>query len=198
MENENPVQDQQQPAPAIDREELIDDGSTTSVNTEEVQAVATTAPEQAAEETVAQSTKGTFPRSKNEEARRRFAEWLATPKKDRSPATQGEFALENGVHPSTVSIWKHDPEFYDEYVARVKRDIGYRAVDILHAVADAAETEADTEAMGALLGAIDWKKSQPPAAPNVNLTLNQLIAQTEGSQQLPAWHEKTMEIEEVE
>lgn len=36
-----------------------------------------------------------------------FQQWLAQPAYDRAPASQGDLALELGVHESTLSKWKH-------------------------------------------------------------------------------------------
>ena len=44
------------------------------------------------------------------ENKKRFAEWLAIPKKQRQPKTQKELAALLGVCPDTLTRWKSDPE----------------------------------------------------------------------------------------
>lgn len=57
----------------------------------------------------------------------RFIQWLALPKAERRPKSQRELATVLGVHESTLSDWKHLPEFIDDVNAlarqMVKEDV---------------------------------------------------------------------------
>ena len=65
----------------------------------------------------------------NQEA---FAAWLALPKKERVPATQGEVAANLGVRENTLADWKKKPEMtalanglgYDELRRRIPEVLG--------------------------------------------------------------------------
>jgi hypothetical protein len=65
----------------------------------------------------------------NQEA---FAAWLAIPRKDRVPATQGVLAAKLGVRENTLSDWKKKPEItalsnglaYDELRRRIPEVLG--------------------------------------------------------------------------
>jgi len=46
--------------------------------------------------------------------RARFLEWLATPQSERDPRTQRQFAKSFGIHETTLSRWKLDPEFVNK------------------------------------------------------------------------------------
>lgn len=48
-----------------------------------------------------------------------YLEWLVTPNADRVPRTQGEFAKQIGVDPTTLRRWEKKPAFKTEWDRRV-------------------------------------------------------------------------------
>ena len=67
-----------------------------------------------------------------------FAEWLATPKKERQPKTQNEFAEHVSISPGTLSRWKAVDEFEEYTYSVARRYLGYKLADILEVVAKKA------------------------------------------------------------
>ena len=74
-----------------------------------------------------------------------FVRWLATPRIERVPKTQQEFAKSIGVTPETVSRWKSERAVVLETFALVRATGWDRMAGILGAVAKKAE-EGNTEA----------------------------------------------------
>lgn len=64
----------------------------------------------------------------------RFIEWLATPTPLRNPKTQGEFAKENSLHHSTLSIWKLIEGFSDDLWTAVTRRMKDDIPDVVYAL----------------------------------------------------------------
>ena len=56
--------------------------------------------------------------------KQRFLEWLCTIKEDRDPPYQKDLALELGVHAKTLSDWRNEPEFLEEWNRRYRRTVG--------------------------------------------------------------------------
>ena len=81
------------------------------------------------------------PKSTDSEARRKlkpeqvaFAEWLATPKDERVPKLQKEFAEQIGVADITVKLWKRIPEIWmvrDEVMDAAGRELVPEALGTL-------------------------------------------------------------------
>ncbi|HXN24584.1 MAG TPA: hypothetical protein VOA41_17750 [Candidatus Dormibacteraeota bacterium] len=137
---------------------------------------------------------GTFPPPRKEAARAAFADWLATPKVRREPKTQGEFSELYGVSETSLSTWKHDPEFHADYVECVKRKFRYRAPDVLNTLT-ANATLGDIDSVDRFFEATEWNTKKPDAAPAtpVTLTLNQMIQQNNedcSAADLPEWAKK--------
>lgn len=63
-------------------------------------------------------------KTKNYDAiKRKFMLWLVTPDTDRTPLTQKQFAAENGVYETTLSVWRHDPAFFKKLNELVDRQL---------------------------------------------------------------------------
>lgn len=63
-----------------------------------------------------------------------FIEWLATPlyqrREKRLPETQAEFASEQNVDESTLSRWKHDPNFKEDLFRACQRWAGDKTPNV--------------------------------------------------------------------
>ncbi|HUW03030.1 MAG TPA: phBC6A51 family helix-turn-helix protein [Acidimicrobiales bacterium] len=54
----------------------------------------------------------------------RLLTWLMTPREDREPRKQADLAREMGLDPTTISNWKNDSEFLEEWNRRYLKGIG--------------------------------------------------------------------------
>lgn len=70
----------------------------------------------------------------------RFIEWLALPKSERKPKTQGAFAKELGVHETTLSDWKKLPGFMGEVTTLARGQLQNALTDIYAALVKAASS----------------------------------------------------------
>lgn len=68
-----------------------------------------------------------------------FMFWLLTPKVDRVPKTQGEFARSHKVDPTTLSRWKKDPKFVKQIFKRTPFLVAYEWGEILRGVVEACK-----------------------------------------------------------
>jgi hypothetical protein len=69
-----------------------------------------------------------------------YIEWLVTPSPERIPRTQGDFAKQVGVDPTTLRRWEKKPAFKKEWDSRVNEIQGspertQRLLDALYAKA---------------------------------------------------------------
>lgn len=60
-----------------------------------------------------------------------FIVWIATPRIEREPERQGEFAKKYGLNTDTIAEWKKKVEFWDEVRAVRNRDLLERTGDVL-------------------------------------------------------------------
>ena len=67
-----------------------------------------------------------------------FAEWLATPRKVRSPKTYGGLAAQIGVARKTLYEWKKIPGLVDFAASRAKARVGKYLPDVLQSIVDSA------------------------------------------------------------
>src|SRR5262252_7770832 len=56
--------------------------------------------------------------------KQRFLEWLCTIKEDRDPSTQKELAEQLDVSPTTLTAWRNDAEFLEEWHRRYRKTVG--------------------------------------------------------------------------
>lgn len=56
--------------------------------------------------------------------KQRYLEWLCTIKDDRDPPTNIALAVELGVSNSTLTAWKNDREFLEEWHRRYRKTVG--------------------------------------------------------------------------
>ena len=68
-----------------------------------------------------------------------FMFWLLTPKADRVPKTQGEFARSHKVDPTTLSRWKRDPKFVKQIFKRTPFLVAYEWGEILRGVIESCK-----------------------------------------------------------
>jgi len=61
---------------------------------------------------------------------RRFIEWMATPRKSRTPRTQIKIAEEIGVNAYTLTRWSKLPEVKEAIIARARELVGDALVEI--------------------------------------------------------------------
>ena len=52
-----------------------------------------------------------------------FLDWLLTPKNDRQPESQAQWAREHEIRADTVRTWKKDPRFKDEWRRRADETV---------------------------------------------------------------------------
>ena len=69
-----------------------------------------------------------------------FIEWLATPKKQRKPATQKAFAASIGTHEVTVCEWKRKPELMNAVRELSRAYLKDELPDIYSALIEKAKT----------------------------------------------------------
>lgn len=94
------------------------------------------------------------------EARRRFADWLATPRSERRPETLKAVATEIGVSYESVKRWKNDSRLIAEVSNRVGRHLDIEAlpdiIDSLHAQATNPDSPRSVSAAKTLLDYLRW------------------------------------------
>jgi hypothetical protein len=69
-----------------------------------------------------------------------FIEWLATPKSERTPKTQKEFAAVIGTDEGTLSDWKKKAGFMDEVRGLARKYLKDELPDIYGALIEKAKT----------------------------------------------------------
>ena len=67
-----------------------------------------------------------------------FIEWLALPKEDRIPGTEGALAEELGVDRATLYRWRKLPELHEEVHRLCRSMMGARLAEVLASVEESA------------------------------------------------------------
>lgn len=114
----------------------------------------------------------------------RFLEWLCTPADDREPSNQRDLAEVLGVHFTTLSYWKKDPDFLGAWEALYRKTVGapdriQTILDQLYATARDRTDPRQVQAAKAYLEAVDAsrpKKAPVTAGAAKELTNEQLMA----------------------
>lgn len=81
------------------------------------------------------------------ENKARFLEWLTTPPEKREPSSQQALAKEMDLHPQTLTNWKQDPTFRQEWdralaAMNIRPDRVQEVVESLHKQAVRGDTKA--------------------------------------------------------
>ena len=94
-----------------------------------------------------------------------FLDWLTSPSHLRSPSTQAQWAVENGVGHRTAASWRSNPEFrkaWDRRLTELQID-PERVDEVMQAIHTRAAT-GDTKAAAMYLEVVD--RFRPPAEPD--------------------------------
>jgi hypothetical protein len=59
-----------------------------------------------------------------------FIDWLCTPRALRQPRTQIELARTLNIHVMTFSVWKQSPEFWNDFVCRLRSHVTNRIPEV--------------------------------------------------------------------
>ena len=116
--------------------------------------------------------KGGKPRGENfEENRERLLKWLLTPRQEREPKTQTALAEEMGVNPTTITIWKNEPEFLEMWNAQYLRTISApeTKMSIMEALLSIATDADDPKIVQAAKAYFEIEGSLRPARQQVDV-----------------------------
>lgn len=102
-----------------------------------------------------------------------YLDWLLTPKKEREPSTQAELAEKLLVHPSTLSTWRRDKDFLEEWDKRYLLTIGNpdRKKSIMDTLYKTATDELDPKHVQAAKTYFEIEGSLRPAKTDINVNV---------------------------
>lgn len=116
--------------------------------------------------------KGYSPIPLSHPTKQRYLDWLCTPVVDRVPRTQKELAVELVTTEATLSRWKQDAEFLEEWTRRYRATVGnpekqQSVLEALYRTAVDRDDPKHVQAAAKYLEAVDGIK---PKQLNINVT----------------------------